>query len=381
MSNFDIFVALPASAGCLSDDNIKEFLEWTSTHAREVQPWQASKVYERLVGDARLISVPIVLTLVKAALTLLWGWDADPILREVDLEDGVVFHATRTLECAFDWGCASGPCEEEEPEELAASVQRQRSAALPPKKASYAEPEDAAANSTAHARDGDDKVAKYMWTKEKEALPERLQAIWDKNPLGAYNVRRRIVSKLPQLRAVGQAPPFPEHAGLRPHYLDQQYLAWDNRSRDILRGLTFLHWKLSGEVPPLPEELSVEDLLEGLFGLTTALSKSLEQGRKSLVDKRFKALDTQEEDVVPLFSQEDMRHLEKIEKLRRTMTPAPRKGFGGKGKGFRYQPYGGNGAWGGRGQQTFGKGKGKGKGKGGKGTGKFSFLQVYNDKQ
>ena len=132
------------------------------------------------------------------------------------------------------------------------------------------------------------------------------------------------------------------------------------------------------------DPLSAEDVLETAFGMATALSWSQDQGRKALVDRRFKSIDIADDEPQPLFSAEDLKHLERFDKLKRTLSSRGNggKGKGGKGKGtsYRYQPYG---------KRDDNRGRGKGswnnnynnnnKGKGHKDSNKFSFLQVYDN--
>ena len=141
--------------------------------------------------------------------------------------------------------------------------------------------------------------------------------------------------------------------------------------------MTLLHWRLSAEIPPAPEEaLSTEDTVEAIFGLLTSLSTSVNQGRKALVYKRFKGLDAADEWHKDLINTDDLKVLEHADKIRKGLSY---NSGGGKGKGgggrswYRYQPYG-------EGNRGSGDGKGRGKGKGkGRDTGKFSFLQVYDN--
>ena len=226
---------------------------------------------------------------------------------------------------------------------------------------------------------------KFAWTRVAPALPDRFAAIWEKNPLGTYKVRQRVMSKIPQIQNISKTPEFPTHVGLKPHYMDSQLASWDSRTREILRTLTVLHGRLSKEWPMSAEDpLSAEDVLETAFGMATALSRSLDQGRKALVDRRFKSIDIADDEPQPLFSAEDLKHLERFDKLKRTLSSRGNggKGKGGKGKGtsYRYQPYG---------KRDDNRGRGKGgwnnnynnnnKGKGSKDSNKFSFLQVYDN--
>ena len=98
----EIFSNLPASATMLSDDNIKEFLVWLSDKPRDTQGYVASKVWERLTGQARLVPPPPAADLVKAVLTLIWQWDATTMLEELGLPDHMVLNASRMIEDAFD---------------------------------------------------------------------------------------------------------------------------------------------------------------------------------------------------------------------------------------------------------------------------------------
>ena len=98
----ELFSNLPAAAAMLSDDNIKEFLVWLSDKPREAQGYTATKVWERLTGQARLLPPPPTADLVKAALTLIWGWDATVMVEELGLPDQVLLQASRMLEEAFD---------------------------------------------------------------------------------------------------------------------------------------------------------------------------------------------------------------------------------------------------------------------------------------
>ena len=105
--------------------------------------------------------------------------------------------------------------------------------------------------------------------------------------------------------------------------------------------------------------MQAPDIIEALFGLGTALLCSLEQGRKALVDPRFKSLDAVEDEARTLFSPEDLKTLERFDKLKRFLNSRGSGGKGGKGKGkggggYRYQPYG-------KGDNQ-GRGRGKGKG-------------------
>ena len=94
------------------------------------------------------------------------------------------------------------------------------------------------------------------------------------------------MSKIPQIQNISKTPEFPTHVGLKPHYMDSQLASWDSRTREILRTLTVLHGRLSKEWPMSAEDpLSAEDVLETAFGMATALSRSLDQGRKALVDR------------------------------------------------------------------------------------------------
>ena len=137
--------------------------------------------------------------------------------------------------------------------------------------------------------------------------------------------------------------------------MDQQLAGWDNKVCEMLRGVASLHLQLAEEEHD-EDVLCVEDLIETLFGLGTALSKSNELERKSLVDRRFKIIDApdaQEDNA--MFSLEDVKQLEKLDKLRKAFNPGKGKGKGkgsSKGSSYRYQPYGYN-------NNGFGRRKGK----------------------
>ena len=302
----EIFMNLPQAAFMLSDDNIKEFLAWLSDKPREITGYLAAKVFERLTGQARLVPPPPAADLVKTALTMVWEWDATEMIEALGLDDALVLRAARMIEDVFE-GCADAPPAEKAKPAAAAKAAAAAAAARDQDSDAEDAPRDDDALSVVsayvkkvRAESGDlpeyDDLApaktrivaeedKFFWNRVKQLLPERFAMIWEKNPLGCYETRRRVVQKLPPVKEIGKVAEFPAHVGLRPHYMDAQLAAYDARAREMLRGLTLLHARLSQDVPPSPEDpMQAPDIIEALFGLGTALSRSLEQGRKALVD-------------------------------------------------------------------------------------------------
>lgn len=212
----------------------------------------------------------------------------------------------------------------------------------------------------------------FSWSDRKLQLPSRLRTIWASNPLEERFQRRKITQVLPFIQDLPPAAPFPAVSGRAP-YLDGIYQNWSNRCRDVLRCLTLLHWKLDGQYDELnlPADLQAVDLLEQTFALTTSLEKVVEHQRKTLVDRRFR---TSESENSALITNEDLKFLDRVDKMKRTLHT-------GKGKGSvqgksRYHPYGTYGSY-----KSSKGGYGKGKsGRGGKSR-PFSFLQVVNAKK
>ena len=142
---------------------------------------------------------------------------------------------------------------------------------------------------------------------------------------------------------------------------------WQNRILEIMRMFLMLHMTLMGELPEMDkvEELpKVPDLVDNLFALMVNLLRQVEQSRKGLVDKRLRAADNDTE--AQLITSEDLKWLEKIEKLKRAFHAE--KGLGkGRSKGFGHRrSFKGGKPW------SMGKGF-----KAGRGSPKpFSFLQV-----
>ena len=140
-------------------------------------------------------------------------------------------------------------------------------------------------------------------------------------------------------------------------------MAWGNRVVELQKMNLIAHWILAGEEEKLglPEGVRLVDVLEELFALLQSLFKAMQNERKALLDKRLRP-QAEEASGASLITAEDLKVLEKVEKLRRAF---PSKGKGGKGG--RWQPYS---------RPNKGKSWGKGKGKGAKGSAKFGFMQT-----
>ena len=149
--------------------------------------------------------------------------------------------------------------------------------------------------------------------------------------------------------------------------MDNVLLGWSNRTTDLMRAFLVVHFMLQGEFDKIPtEQPDLKDIMEEIFALLTSLLRSMELSRKTLVDRRFGALENEHNSLI---NADDLKSMERADKLQRALASIKFKGYAkGKGKGYRY-------GWQAKGRPG---GKGKGWGKGGRGfpppTNKFSFL-------